>query len=812
MTSQKSLKNNVNSNDFKRSFVGSILFPAIAFFVLFMFVTYPVIAYVTSQDFLLAKEHNEYTMFLAPGSTFMFMFELLPIGMVICGMLTALKSFWFLLSKKQVNVFLSLGIKRTTMFVNRMISAIITLFAAVLVPMLIIFIINAVFFGYSTHLLQLFLYITSLLFVGGVIGYALTTLMLMVSGNVVEAIVSTVSLSFIPFFTVYSGDSLMYSYLKGYVRVLDNQNWIYLFTPWTMGNNLDCEYGRYFVEDMFDYSSYINCSTIFSLLERNTTPDKFKVPEEYSVDLGFTLPVIIWAVISVIVLFVAVALFNRRKAEHANSLGKFSVSRAVICTFGVTGLILIASGMLAGEINAFFMFIIIAIVSLIAYFVAQLVLTRKVKTSVKSLKWCGVLMGVLAVYLIVIGTGLFGTFNKIPDKADVKSVSIEMHELPCYIHYIYPWQPGEDFVESSTDESKETILSVYDILKNEKEKYGQNSLATVRLAIRDKDDNIKYRSFDIYTEETYLKYIQAVYNSDFLDAILKNYLIDDMPENTQYDSTGYLKGFKWAFTDNDLLLEIEKDPNYIVDVDGLCEALYKDLSNMTFEQLFKNSGRPVGVLYSNNVYADYAGITPAYFERKYVPREDSTIYYEDKPLYENAFKYSLITETIPVYAEMTNTLEFLKANGYDTIDKELEIKEVLYTDTSLSYFVAKGKFIEANKNNYTGSISYQNRIEVYEGYKDLMFDNRHLQMYESETIGYFIQDPITEYDLLKKMYQDAGHPLISVTDTEKAREIVDNTVSQYLTLNDNGRYVYVIYEEGIMVCYYLPEANISVVK
>ena len=93
-----------------------------------------------------------------------------------------------------------------------------------------------------------------------------------------------------------------------------------------------------------------------------------------------------------------------------------------------------------------------------------------------------------------------------------------------------------------------------------------------------------------------------------------------------------------------------------------------------------------------------------------------------------------------------------------------------------------------------------------------MFEPASLQLYDNDIIGYLIQEPITEYDLLKKVYQDAGHPLISVTDTEKAREIVDNTVSQYLTMGDNGRYVYVIYEEGMIVCYYLPEANVGVVK
>ena len=65
---------------------------------------------------------------------------------------------------------------------------------------------------------------------------------------------------------------------------------------------------------------------------------------------------------------------------------------------------------------------------------------------------------------------------------------------------------------------------------------------------------------------------------------------------------------------------------------------------------------------------------------------------------------------------------------------------------------------------------------------------------------------------MNKLYTDIGHPLKSVTDTEKAQEIVDKTVSQHLILNDKGRYVYVVYEEGPMVCYYLPEANVNILN
>jgi len=187
MTSQKSL-NNVNRNDFVRSLKESLLFPVIAFIILFFFMTAPVISYVTNEDFLMQTVHNEISVFLTDTSSFYYMFaEIVPAGMVACGMLTAAKSFYYLVSKKQVNVFLSLGVKRNTMLKNRILSAVITLFTAVFVPMLIIYITNIVNFGMSAHLTKVFLYVTTMLFVSGLIGFALASMMFMVSGNIFEA-------------------------------------------------------------------------------------------------------------------------------------------------------------------------------------------------------------------------------------------------------------------------------------------------------------------------------------------------------------------------------------------------------------------------------------------------------------------------------------------------------------------------------------------------------------------------------------------------------------------------------------------------
>ncbi len=811
MTSQKSLKNNVNTNDFKRSLTGSLLFPTIAFLVLFFTFTTPVLSYVTSQEFLTAREHNEISLFITEKSSFNYMFELVPIGMIICGMLTAVKSFNYLLSKKQVNVYLSLGIKRNTMLVNRLASGVISLFVAVFVPMLIIYITNIVCFGISAHLTSVFFYIVSLLFVSGLFGYAVASTMIMASGNIFEVAVSAVSFTFIPLFAISMGMEWLFSYLKGYTTTSDYDKWVSLLNPWQIATN----FGKDVIPDTNSYAEYgafsyvegVRPIHLLRLFERTTTPDKFKVPDAYKVDMGFMLPIILWFVVAFVLVGATFYLFNKRKAEHANSLGKFAMTRAVVCTIEFLAIAYVLTGMLSYELNYIPLFFIIVAVATIAFLIAQLILSRKVKTAFKSLSWCGALVGALAIFAITIGTGFFGTYNKIPDKADVKNVSVELELMEMYAHYIYPRDEYDNYVKATTDESKEAVLEIYELLKNEKVPNKRDDIiSTVRLAITDNDDNVKYRAFDIYSEETYMKYIQAAYGSDFLDQVLKNYLIDEIAGN-DHDDSGYLRTFQWAVTDTDMLEVMGGELDYVEDTDALCKALYEDLKDMTGEELLKNNNKPIALIVRSKPDEDYPGALHMRTEDKYFPISDNG--YEDLSDAVN-YKYYLLTNGIPVYADMTNTVKFLKDIGYDFNNETYEIKEILYSDSPLSYNDATSEYLTVNSAKFKGWGSYTNYVMEE---RAITFERTTWRLYDQWSVGYFIDEEITEYELLKESYKAAGHPLISVTDKSKIEKIMDKTVAgDYLLLGDSGRYVYVIYEEGMIVQYYLPEANVSVVK
>lgn len=829
MMSQKSLKNNVNLNDFKRSLLGSLLFPAIALLVLLISFTFPVISEVTSEEFKMIMEHEEVSMFVSFNSLGSDMFSLFPMGMLICGMMTAIKSFYYMLSKKQVNVFFSMGVSRKTMFLNRTLAGIISLFVAVLIPMLILYIVNLTTFDYPAHATQIFLYAVSMFFVCGLAGFSIGTMATMVSGNIFEAALTSFTTSAIPVLTVNAGSSIIGSFLNGYARSGDVISWYGLISPWSICSSIFRE------NSDIGYNVQRHPVDLFMTLTRNgVEADKYVIPDSAKVGISFVAPILSWLAISVVIIVISYVLYKVRKAEHANSFGHFAISRAINTTLVFLLMAYLIEEMFWREIGPLAYFLILAVAGLVAYFVLQLIMTRKIKTTVKSFKWYAVLLSVTAVFLAVVVSGFFGTFNKTPDKSEIKSVSIDASALEPYVHFLGAYDADEDFVEGTSDNAKEAIIGLFDKVKNEKVQYGEDSFLGLTFAFRDNNNELEYRTFFIYSEEIYVEYLKAVYGSDFFDEILKEYLINDPPENDDEDiqyydqygnayyvdssnySAGYLKIKPWSFISNTGVYELKEEKiqyseesapettrvpkvEWIDDTEALCKALYNDLTKMTYEQLFERKEKPLGILAMGG--SDFMGAECMHNDTVLIPHHDMPI----------ESQYALVYDGIPVYADMTETLAFLQSNGYVANDPELTIKEVLYTDSPLEIGEALQKFYKVNEDNYDDRSGYH--YWIYDTIKDVTFTSGELLWHTFEATGSFTNnEQLTNIDTLKRVYKDAGHPLESVKDIEKAQAIVDKSVSQYMVSGDNGRYVYVVYEQGPIVCYYLPEANVSVLK
>ena len=75
----------------------------------------------------------------------------------------------------------------------------------------------------------------------------------------------------------------------------------------------------------------------------------------------------------------------------------------------------------------------------------------------------------------------------------------------------------------------------------------------------------------------------------------------------------------------------------------------------------------------------------------------------------------------------------------------------------------------------------------------------------------YISADTNSMNLLKEVYEVAESPLKPV-DKSKQQSVIDNAVPTYLTYQDNGKYIYIVYEDGTVVNQYIPQANAGILK
>ncbi len=803
-------------NDFRRSLLGSLLFPAITLFILLTCFAYPLIL----DGLRLNEQYYEAIMinFVPDGSSMIV--PLVQMGMVLCGMLTAVKSLSFLMNKAKVNLFLGLCIKRKTMLMNRFVAGAITLFVPAFLPMLTIYIFNIIQFGFSPYFTEVFLYTVALFFVSGIAGFAVAALMTVLSGNVAEAFISSYALSKIVITVVNLIDKLSVEYMQGvlphrrgsvWFLPRNDVPWINILSPWSLAFDLNKDHTSWVIDSL--KSSYFK-----EFLKTGKSFYNFQPPEQLQIDFGRLFPIIVWFALSLVLMGIAVAIFNKRQVENANSLGKFKSSRLVISlyvfvasAYGIA--YLLTEEIILSKQNSLVLVVMLSLITaFISYIVVNAVMLRNKKAIAKSLSVYAVFAAALVFISVAVNTELFGMYNRTPDKADVKSVSVEIntgtanyfennieYRSNSYVDYLPVERP---FTESETDSSKDDIFEICELLSKEKVLPNEDYIVNVTVAIRDNDGDVKYRNFRIYREETFVKYLELVYNSDFFDLVLKNKLIEidyTISEDWITDDKAYR--YRWFVRDNSFTSKYGEYDFAVRDGNGLCEALYKDLSSMSFEQILKNSRKPVCVIIDN----PFNMREPLYADNLFTPAEDGDVWASDDSYY--LYTYAS-DRCIPVYAEMTNTVSFLKSAGYNFDNKDVKIKEILYSDTRLSSYNAILKWVEVN----TGSVENSELIKTVAVKPSEIFDNYIVIPISEDAASHFISEEITAYELLKDIHYAADAPLNSVTDENKINEIMNNVVTEYLLTGDNGRYIYVIYDDGEMLCHYIPQANISVLN
>lgn len=874
MTSQRYLNDKADSKDLVRSFISVIPYAIIALVILSLQHLLEVIQLVTSPDFKMAKNSTQIISYF--GNEGFLYPDLIIKGMVMCGIIMALMLFRFMFSKKSVNVYFSLGITRTRLYVNRILAGVLALLLAVIIPLGTVLIINIANFGASAHLFEVFLYETSLLFMLGLAGFSIATVASTFSGSLVEAVFNTFAISIIPSIISTIFLHIKDAFLNGYVGSYYGASYLVevvkgrAFSPWYMAVDLD----------VTTIKSTVNADSVYlynpySDMARQVTKT---VPEKLALDFGLTLPLLIWLVISAVLIALGYLLINKRKAENSNSFGKFYISAAVLGTtaFLATGLlgIFIAEEIYnnptfdsAGD-NPFFhnlalILILFVIAAFIAFFVTELIVRRKLKAVIKTWPVFAALVLISIVTVTYFASGKFGTYNKLPAASEIESTALDIFD-PAY-NFPTHLVTSTPIMSDNADDIK-LACEQFIKLRDNKDCDGRD-VANVSFKFKLKNGEEILRQFSVYNADLFEEYVRAAYNSNYYKQNMKYLMLDKATAEQKklveddggmyYDDgfgnrvymgdtmqtyPGMLADQNWFFASDDCLIDnyyatsVTPDGGGLNDEvtgvpfddnEALMKALYNDLTKRSFDEVYMNSKRPVGVLSYSPTEADY-------IDNQYILTNDFGSYYylmdyryystdngkfDSSKIRKNSAAMPSSTNFIYLYDDMTETIELLKAHGFYTDTHAAKIKEVYYTDSKLSADNALSQLqyelSKSDKNYSYWGTQYDPNGRNFE--TGMFFASNGTDIAYSDYYGYALSDKsgekiFTKLELLNTVYDNTNHSLIKAQSPEKAQSILDKSVPFYCNYKDNGRYAYIIYEDNVIVCRYIPEANLEVLN
>lgn len=817
MISPRYSNDRVDANDLKRSFINILPCSVVAFLALIMFHVQPVLSYVFSESFKTEKmQKNVLFYFLDSNNVFP---SFIQIGMVLCGMLMAFSLFQFLLKKKSVNVYLSFGMTRSKLYINRLFAAVLSLFVATFIPTFLTFIINLVSFGASSALTSLFCYMFLMEFVSGLAGFALASAVMTFSGCTIEAVITAIGLSALPTFISGTIDNLS-TIVRGYVynagADIARRTGGNLFNIWTFA--LD-------TENLNGKATEFTSEKTFVLLGQLTKKSTFKAFQ--CVDMEVLAPILMWLAISIILIGIGTVFMNKRKSENSNSFGKFYLASAsnglLVYTIVLDVLASVLKYAYADNYrsplhqNLTLILLILFGATILAFFLAELILRRNFKATLKTLPVYALAFAVTVFAFVYYGTSYFGAYNKLPDISQIKSVSMDIKDNRGIT--LQNTAISSKFLSENAEDIK-TAYAMFDIVKADKHYKGAELEGKIGFKIVLKDGTEINRLYAVYTSDVYNKYRRTVYDTQFFKDFLKQVLIEgkvtsEDDDSFYIDENGYqtmasnalpnMKNVEWFYVgpsylvDNYYTNSATANLDIIEDVNGLKEAIYKDYIAMSYDDAYTNTRIPVGAISSNitqakNVNEKLINNYGYYYEESNIYGYDdheTTQQNEDKCVKGSAI-YSFY-----IYPNMTNTIKFLNDNGLTPLAYTGNIKEVYYADTNYSVSKVLSHYADGSK--------LDNRYEAFDFSQALNINN-----YGAVADG--APDTISFMDFVKNAYINAGLTLKTVSG-DKAKEIVSKAVPYYEPDHGTeikGRYIMIVYDDNTITSLYVPEGNIAV--
>ncbi len=592
---------------------------------------------------------------------------------VIIAMILGIAIFRFANAKSSVNVYFSLGIRRSTLFVSRFIAGVVILACALLIPFVLNIAANTVVFGFSNELLRASAFYFCGLFCSALASYCVAVAVSSCVGSEIECVFYSAVILLAPFcittllnvlFEIFVSGSPYSDFLikvpeiikdpYGGTVALNPLGLLEKYIP--VAINLD--------EGILQFISL----------------DRMDISENFPVLQFDYKPIAVCFVICILIAASAFFIFKNRKAEKASFLGVCPALTAV-CTFIISSFIVFAIAAETVEIGTTKVKIIVCAVCCAiiaaAFVLVELILYRNVKQVVKNKYYLLAQLAVVIILCGVFGSGLFGYSARIPEVEEIASVRVT---TGAHDSALYPFSNGTTAMWLSLDgldKNASTVMANYIVVdQNQRAVAGEftekENIITAREIHRalieaegkklTDENGVKLQTGIIYTLKNG-KQIARAY-STAPEAVVEK--MNTLRFTDEYASmfAAALRSLSGNYdpTDNILIASsdmgtVKKQPALVEKKAELFEAMAKDCENGEAPVGGRKDEMPTGYI-SFRIFGSSTT----------VDAETDELISENVSVAEEFCLNDYMGFTVPVYPGMKNTLAFLAANGVSIPD------------------------------------------------------------------------------------------------------------------------------------------------
>lgn len=665
--------------------------------------------------------------------------EMTPVFLMMIaagGVIAAICTFNFITSKKMVNVYYSLGITRTKLFCSKYFSGLIMIVLAIYIPLFITLAGNLMTVGFTFALFKAFNYYAFKLILTAVTAYTITSAVFAAVGTTFETAIFSAIILFIPDIFLYSIQSLMSSFLYGNPYGIEfnyaNTNYYRSFNPLTSETSLPSRFS--FLSPVFWGKAQINELA----LSQKTTENEFAP----IVTTNLT-PALIWIVICLAVFFLAILLFNKRKAEICGFIGTNRYLNSAVSLLAAFSVFCILTSMFDELLTGL---LVSAAAFTVVHLTLEIIVLRDLKKFAKGLYKLPIGIAFSVAIVFIFNYGLFGFSSKIPETEDIKSVAVSYagtnNEYGLFSNNNNKWQwqaiAYSEFSDSLVGEfrTERDIKAVTEVHKSIIE--AQESDRTVGNKIQFvytlKDGSTLKRSFESVSPESYKKLLMLE-DCDFYTDALINYFkgeIKNYTERVQDDEYFYAQA-QTTLRESSVIQLYNKYLNkeFTVtlsrtDRDKLVKALYKDLLERSVQEKYYPAETPVCFICipSTNEMPGADNDSGAVLTTTSFIRSDYSAKYADgynfsPSLWSPNFSTHITTDMVNtiqalkdmgLYEQLTAPTEFVSARVIEAIEVHNFLATDSYSVTGFSKFYI-AKFSSAKAPDGQDWSNYENQAE-----------------------------------------------------------------------------------------------------